>query len=331
MHFVARNILAFCAIGLTFSASAFAQQPKRLKLASPAPAPALINKIFDGWAKKVTEESAGTLVIDFVPGGVLGREGQLLDRVASGALAIAWDFQGYYPGKYPKTGVVEQPFQFKTAEQGSRALQKLYDSGLLAGEYDDVKVLGLFTFPNASVMLAKPLDDLSSLGGRKITAQNPTMQAAVGRLGGVRLNMGIPEWYQALSRGAIDGAIVTFTAVPAFRLNEVMSFYVDVSLGGNPGMFLMNKAVYASLPESARKAIDANSGLAFSVGMGAFLDKWNDTGKNIAAKGNNRVVTLAPADQAKWEAELLPLGEKWVAETKNGDAIAKAFRAEAAK
>lgn len=306
-------------------------EPIRVKLASPAPAPAPINKVFGAWAERVTQASNGSLIVEFVPGGVLGKEGQLLDRVAMGVVQMAWDFQGYYPGKYPKSAVAEQPYQFRTAEQGSRALQKLHEDGLLGKEYDDVKVLSLFSFPNASVMLKTPLEDLSGLAGRKITAQNPTMQAAAGALGGTPVNIGIPEWYQAISRGVIDGAIVTFTAVPAFRLNEVMKYYVDTSLGGNPGMFIMNKAAFERLPSDAAAAISANTGLPQASEIGAHLDRLNEAGKGMAAQNGNQVVQLTASQADAWEAALHPLRDAWLGKTENGVAIVEAFRAEASK
>ncbi|WP_029041340.1 TRAP transporter substrate-binding protein [Cucumibacter marinus] len=325
-----KSQIACCAVACMFAMPA-AAQTVNLKLASPAPAPALINQVFAGWAERVNAAADGAITIEFIPGGVLGKEGQMLDRVAAGVVDIAWDFQGYYPGKYPKSGVVEQPFQFETAEQGSRALQELFENGTITGEYQDVKVLGLFTFPNASVMLSEPLDDLSNLSGRKITAQNPTMQAAAGNLGATPVNIGIPEWYQALSRGTIDGAIVTFTAVPAFRLNEVMHFYIDVSVGGNPGMFIMNQAKFDALPEAGQRAIAANSGHSFAVEMGSFLDNWNTNAKGMAAQGDNQLVELSEAELAIWRDALTPLGEAWVARTEDGAAIAEAFQAEIAK
>lgn len=286
---------------------------ERLTLASPAPGPARINAFLTEWAATVTAESQGALAIDVVVGGTLGREGQLFDRVAMGVVDIAWDFQGYYPGQFNRSAVVEQPFQFTSAEDGSRAFQALYETGALAGEYDAVQVLSLFTFPNASLMLTAALDDTTGLTGRRITAQNPTMQAAAERLGGVALNLSIPDWYQALSRGTIDGAIVTFTAVPAFRLNEVMTEFLDVQLGGNPAMFVMNRDRHARLPESARAALDAHSGLAFAQAIGAFLDDWNTGAKGLAGQGDNRVRTLTEAELADWRARLAPLTEAWLA------------------
>jgi TRAP-type C4-dicarboxylate transport system substrate-binding protein len=298
-----------CALAL-MTAPAFAQE--RLTLASPAPGPARINVFLTEWAAAVSADSGGTLMIDVVVGGTLGREGQLFDRVTMGVIDIAWDFQGYYPGQFDLSAVVEQPFQFASAEAGSRAFQQLYEDGVLGQEYDAVQVLSLFTFPNASLMLTAPMED-EGLAGRRITAQNPTMQAAAESLGGVALNLAIPDWYQALSRGTIDGAIVTFTAVPAFRLNEVMTEFVDVQLGGNPAMFIMNRDRYAALPEAARKVLDAHTGAEFSGAMGAFLDGWNEGAKGMAGQGGNRVRSLTEAELADWQARLAPLTEAWLA------------------
>lgn len=297
-------------------------------LASPAPGPAAINSFLAQWAEDVTASSDGALTVNFVPGGVLGREGQLRDRVSAGVVDIAWDFQGYYPGNYDKSAVVEQPFQFENAAEGSRAFQAIYEAGVLEDEYQDVRVLGLFTFPNASLMLANPLEDLSGMDGRKVTAQNPTMQAAVEALGGVALNLPIPDWYPALSRGTIDGAIVTFTAVPAFRLHEVMTEFVDVQMGGNPAMFIMNQATYDGLSEASRAAIDTHSGQAFSEAMGGFLDRVNDKAKGLAGSDGNRVKTLSEAETADWQARLAPLTDAWIAADPARTAIRDAYLAE---
>lgn len=298
------------AVALSFGP---ASAQESLTLASPAPGPALINNFLKEWAETVSADSEGTLEIEVVVGGVLGRHGQMLDRAAMGVVDMTWDFQGYYPGQFALSSVVELPFQFESAENGSRAFQGLYDAGGFGGEYDGVHVLSLFTFPNASLMLRNALDDVSAMSGRRITAQNPTMQQAAERLGGVALNLTISDWYQALSRGTIDGAIVTFTAVPAFRLDEVVSEYIDVQLGGNPAMLIMDPARYESLPEPARAAIDAHSGVEFAQAMGAFLDDWNNNAKGFAARnGTNRVRVLDPSELEDWNARLTPLTDAWL-------------------
>ncbi len=68
--------------------------------------------------------------------------------------------------------------------------------------------------------------------------------------------MGIGDWYPAISRGTIDGAILAFTAVPAFRFQEVTSHYYKAALGGHTGFTVMNRAAFDALPEEARSAED---------------------------------------------------------------------------
>lgn len=315
------GIVLALALGIVPAASA----QERLTLASPGPGPARINAFLTDWAAATSAASEGALVIEVVAGGVLGREGQLMDRVAAGVVDLAWDFQGYYPGQFNLSAVVEQPFQFANAEQGSRAFQQLYESGVLDNEYRAVRVLSLFTFPNASLMLTRALDSTAEMTGRRITAQNPTMQAAAESLGGVALNLSISDWYQALNRGTIDGAIVTFTAVPAFRLNEVMSEFIDVQLGGNPAMFVMNPARYDSLSERSRATLDAHTGVVFAQAIGAFLDDWNEGAKGFAAQGGNRVRQLDEDEMADWRTRLNPLTEAWLAADPARGAIRDAY------
>lgn len=306
------RLLATSGLVLVLGLNAASAQ-ERLTFASPAPGPALINAFLTDWAADVSQASEGTLAIDVVVGGTLGRHGQMLDRVSMGVVDMTWDFQGYYPGMFDLSAVVEQPFQFETAEDGSRAFQELFDAGALDAEYQGLHVLSLFTFPNASLMLTRPAENIAQLSGHRITAQNPTMQAAAERLGGVALNLTISDWYQALSRGTIDGAIVTFTAVPAFRLNEVMSEYIDAPLGGNPGMILMNPARYEALPSAARDALDAHSGVELAQQIGAFLESWNNDAKGFAAQDGNNVHGLEEEALAEWQARLTPLTETWLA------------------
>ena len=108
--------------------------------------------VLEGWAKKATEDSNGTLEVELVTGGTLASHGQVLNRVIMGVVRIGWNIQGYYPGKFPKTEVVAQPFGFDTAESGTLALNKLLEDGVIASEYQDVKVLNLFTSPNGFVL-----------------------------------------------------------------------------------------------------------------------------------------------------------------------------------
>lgn len=293
-------------------------QAETLTLASPAPGPAPLNQAFQMYADAVKDATGGEVTINVVAGGTLGRNGQLLDRVQAGVVDIAWDFQGYYPNRFPRSSVAELPFMFDTSLEGSLAFQSLYDDGHLGGEYDDFVVLGLWAFPNNSVMLTRALPDSADLTGLKMSAQNPTMYAAAESLGAVPVAMGIPDWYPALSRGTIDGAIVAFTAVPAFRFQEVATHFYKTSLGGNTAMLFMNKARFESLSAEMQEAMMSVSGARFAAMMGGFLNEQAQRGEGLAATTAEAIVELDSAVSASWEQALAPLRSSWL-EAGNGD------------
>lgn len=300
-------------------------EPVKLTFASPAPAPTPVHAaVLEGWAKKVTEDSNGTLEVELVTGGTLAAHGQVLDRVNMGVVQIGWDIQGYYPGKFPKTEVVALPFGFETAEAGTMALNKLLDDGVIADEYADVKVLNLFTFPNGYMLSTKPIAKVDDMKGLKAAGINPSRQKMISALGGVPVSLSIVDWYQGLSRGVIDAALESYSAVPPFRLAEVTSHFVEVPMGGNAAMMFMNREVFESLPPDAQQAIEANSGPEFDSQMGAFWDGAAAAGRGMIEKAGGTIVK--PADTAAWEAALQPVIDAWVAATEGGQAILTSFR-----
>lgn len=324
-----RSFIAGLLIACTGAGIASAQNT--MTFASAAPGPAPLNKAFVQWADKVAEATNGAVKINVVPGGTLGRNGQLLDRVAAGVVDIAWDFQGYYPNRFPKSSVAELPFMYESSIEGSTAFQALYDDGTIADEYSDFVVIGLFAFPNNSVISTDPLPSDMTLNGMKMSAQNPTMYAAAEALGAVPVSLGIGDWYPALSRGTIDGAVVAFTAVPAFRFQEVVSHYYKTSLGGNTAFAFMNRASFEALPLDARDQMMSVSGAVFAQHMGQFLDGQAAFGEKLASSTAKEIVTLDAEQSQKWRAALEPIKSGWIAKMADGANLVDAMNSAVAK
>ncbi|EAQ13600.1 TRAP-type C4-dicarboxylate transport system substrate-binding protein [Maritimibacter alkaliphilus HTCC2654] len=314
-----------CAAALIVGASsAFAQT--KLTFASPAPAPTPLHAaVLEGWAQKVTEDSNGTLEVELVTGGTLAAHGQVLDRVTQGVVQIGWDIQGYYPGKFPKTEVVALPFGFDTSENGTVAMNKLLEDGTIASEYQDVKVLNLFTFPNGYLLSSKPTASLADAAGQKISGINPTRQSIAGAVDGVPVSLSITDWYQGLSRGTIDGAIESYSAVAPFRLQEVTGNALEVPLGGNAAFMFMNQDVFDGLPDEAKAAIENNSGAEFDRQMGAFWDGAAGYGRKLMTDAGATITTPDEAQMAEWETALQPIIDAWVESVDGGEDILDKF------
>lgn len=324
-----RTLMLGTVAALLCSTAVEAQQ--RLIFASAAPAPTPFHAaVLEGWAQRVTEASNGTIEVQLVTGGTLAVHGQVLERVQNGVIQIGWDVQGYYPGLFPLTEVAALPFGFETAEAGTIALNALYHDGTIAGEYEGVHVLNLFTFPNGHILAAADVSDLAGMRGLRISSINPTRQDIASAVGGVPVSLSITDWYQGLNRRTIDAAIESYSAVIPFRLAEVTRHFIEMPLGGNAAFIFMNKDVYDALPDEARAAIDANVGPEFDRRVGAFWDGAAAAGRAAIEAAGGSITIPDEAERAAWEAAVQPVIDAWVAGTPNGAAIRDAFRQAAA-
>lgn len=311
-----------------FIASAIsAQSQVVLKFASPAPAPTPVNKaVFQVWADKVTQESGGTLKVEFFPGAQLGQHGQMLDHVRNGVVDIAFEAQGYYPGKFKKSEVVNLPFLFENAEQGTVAYNRLLKTGLLDDEYKDVFVIHLFTFPNPAILTKDSVRNMEEMKGQKLAAIVAARQAMMGNLGAIPVSTKIQDWYQSINRGVLTGVMESLTAVRPFRLNEVTKHVLEVPLGGHFAMIIMNRAKFDSLPDQAKKAITENSGEAFARMHGKFWDNANEDGRQIMLAAKAEFRTLNFVEMEKWKQTVAPVVDDWAKSTPNGSGVLETFK-----
>jgi TRAP-type C4-dicarboxylate transport system substrate-binding protein len=325
MNRLAGLLIVMCSGAIAWSAAV--AEPVALRLGAPAPARAHLNvQIFGPWAQKVTAASEGTLKVEFVPGGVLGTEGQLIERVKNGVVDIAYDLPGYYPGRFVKTEVVALPLLFESSERASQALWRLFETGKVSDEFHGIKMLGIAAVPNSLFMSNEPMERIEDLAGKKIQASTKLRTDLTLLLAGVPVSIPVADTYQSLSKRTINIAVMPWTAVQPFRLGEIATNYLEAPLGGSVMMFFMNKEKFDGLPPQAKKAIESNASMVFSKQFGAFWDKVAREGRDsVAAMQGRRIRTPDEAELASWKKLLDPVRERWVKDTPNGANILKSF------
>ena len=133
-----------------------AAQPIVLKFNSPAPPPSFLHAgAFNPWAKNVTEASGGTLKVEMYYGGTLGGFGVTYDRVLDGVADVGFILTALAKGKFRQQDVAALPFESNSSIAAANALWKIYQKGITAGEFDAVKPLGIWTFPNSAVKIGR--------------------------------------------------------------------------------------------------------------------------------------------------------------------------------
>ena len=107
----------------------------------------------------------------------------------------------------------------------------------------------------------KTLDDFKGLKIR-VLGGPPTEMAKA--LGAVPTLIPMPDVYQSLDKGVIDGAVVPWEAVQGFRLYELAKSYTIAPFYVAYFSLCANKQKWQSLPKDVRDQIMTVSGLAGS-------------------------------------------------------------------
>lgn len=261
-----------------------------------------INKlIFMPWAEKLNAEAGDALDVVVRHGQMLINSGNYVDRITDDVVQIAWGMLVFDPGRFPRSLISTVPFIPGSAEASAIAFCKLYEDGLFDEELGDYVPMFFVPFPQSSVHLnGAPLPDMTAIEGKKIMVGSPIASQIVSHSGGTPLSITVPEQYQALQRGTADGNFMTFTAFPAFNLQEVTTDHLKVPLGGATGMVFMTRARYDALSDEARAVIDANSGCDVTRRMGAIVDQWEADGEAFVAGTDGH--TIGEIDPAELEA-----------------------------
>jgi len=323
--------IAWCAAGIANA------EPVQLKLATFGPPQSYFYaEVLIPWMEAVNRDSNGAVNIKYFGGGVLGNAGNMYDAVLTGAADIGWALPGTVPGKFVKTSVVELPFGYDSGEIGAVALWRLYQKGLTASDFDEVKLFALTAWPGADVQTkSKKVERLEDLKGLKIRATGRWQAATVSAFGATPVSVPVDEVYQSLDRGVIDGVWASLVLTREFRVDEIARYFLEAPLNGGSGMLIMKRESYDKLPAAAKAAFEKHSGEAMSRALGKSNDgevrRVEALLADLAKEGKiDAPYTLAPEEFARWRKAAEPVADAWAKAVPNGPAILAAFRAETA-
>jgi TRAP-type C4-dicarboxylate transport system substrate-binding protein len=280
------------------------------------------------WAKRINEAGQGVVRIDVRDGPTLANHVNFYSRVVDDVAQISWGVHGFVAGKFPLSEVGSLPFEVDKSEPASVALWRLWKSGLLDREYNEVVPLYVVAFPQTGIHTARPMKAPDSLAGLKIISGQKITAEVVTRLGGTPISLPITDIYEGIQRGTADGVIQQWTAFQPFKLAEVTTYHVDTTLSGATGMVFISKKRYDALPAAARKVIDDHSGEAQSRRFGAFWDSVQDEGRQmVKARGDKHtIVRLTPEQEKSVRDKIAPVAAEWARSTPGGDKVLGAYR-----
>jgi TRAP-type C4-dicarboxylate transport system substrate-binding protein len=272
------------------------------------------------WADKVAKDSKGRIKVQLYPAMQLGGKApQLLQQVRDGVVDIVWTLPGFTPGVMVKDEVFELPFIHRDTRSSVMALQDFADMHLKQ-ELAPYHPLLLHVHAGSLFMTKDAIAKVDDFKGMKIRSPSRTGTWIIEALGATGVQLPLPELAPMLTKGTVNGAILTYEIAPAVKMQELTDYFTTLA-GAQPRMattvfaFLMNKGKYESLPPDLRKVIDDNSGrklAPFAIKVWDMIDQ--DGLKVMQSKPKNKFVTLSPAETARFKEAVTPVERRFIAE-----------------
>jgi TRAP-type C4-dicarboxylate transport system substrate-binding protein len=227
----------------------------RLKYAVFSPPMSRLAGVAEQWCKEVEKRSNGRVKIAFFAGGTLVPAPQSYEGAVRGITDISLTAQQWMAGRFPLTEGVALPIGVKNAVQGTKLINAWYQK-FRPKEYDDVKVLYMFTSGPSHFMTLKQLTSIKQLRGLKIRAAGETSKI-VSVMGAVPVSVPISDAYEAFQRGVCEGVLLAAETLKAFRWGDLLK-----GLQWNEGigsistlLVVMNKQKWNNLPPDIQKII----------------------------------------------------------------------------
>ena len=310
------STLATAALTVCLASGALANDVT-LRLHQFLPAPATLPaQVLKPWADAIESDSDGRLRIQHFDAMSLGgTPPELLDQARDGVADITMAIVGYTPNRFPRTEAFELPFIMTSAEATSRAYWDLIEGELQDGEFKDVKVLAGWVHGPGAIHSKNPVRSLEDIKGQKLRAPTRVSNDLLDELGATPIGIPLPATAESLSKGVIDGTVISWEVVPALRLNELVKYHTDFA--GEHGLYttaivlVMNKPAYDKLPDDLRSILDKHSGMELSAKAGRIMQENDQVGRDAAMISGNEIIVLDEGEVARWKEAAVPVYERW--------------------
>ena len=204
---------------------------------------------------KINERMDGLIQFEYYYSGTLCSNVDTLDGIISGVADAGFVTVGNYPGRLPYSSFFDQcGIKWNNTTAASYAMKEFlehYDPEELA----DVKVLWYSVATPGVIASTRPIRTVDDFKGMTIRSTSTTTET-VAAMGATPVTLEWSECYEALRNGMVDGLYTIIGACGASLIQEVAPYATHNPFYTTSYMFVMNRGVYESMPESQRALFD---------------------------------------------------------------------------
>jgi len=175
-------------------------------------------------------------------------------------------------------------------------------------EWDDVHVLYVTTTgPAVLETVGKPVKTLEDVKGIKIRAVGQ-MSDIIKALGAVPIPLEMPDVYDALRRGVIEGISVDLSTLKHWKFAEVTKYVTaDWQLGTVITFyFVMNKGKWNAMPPDLQKIVTEVASETREK-QAALWNQMDIEAKDLFKSKGGEIISLSEAEAARWVKAVDPI------------------------
>ncbi len=271
--------------------------------------------IFEPLQADVAKHSSGALKIQmYYTMSLGGRPADLIPQVTNGVVDISYTLPAFHAGRFSILEGLELPFIAKNGEQVSRAAWDWVEKHAHR-EFADFKLLSINAIDSTLIHTSrKPIRKLEDLKGMKLRVAGRYIGMAVVAFGGVPVQMPLPDVYEALAKGQVQGAMLPWLITVPYKYAEVTKYHTDIPFAHQLLIVVMNLDTWKSLTPDQRRGIEMSTGREFGRRYGKAWDADAAGGRKIAQDRGNEIIKLSANEEKRWRAASKSAYNAWIDE-----------------
>jgi TRAP-type C4-dicarboxylate transport system substrate-binding protein len=304
--FLAVILISFAFV-FSINSFVYAADVIKLKAANYLPTTHPMSTLTGWFSEEIKKRTNGRVEITYYDGGTLLNPVKMYDGVVTGIADIGVSHIDYTRGRFPVMEVFDLPLGFTSGWVASQTSNDFFNK-FKPAEWNDVNVLYVNTSgPLILECVKKPVKTLKDIKGLKIRAVG-VMSEVITALGGLPMPLQMPDVYDSLLRGVIDGVTVDLSTLKFWKFAEVIKYVtLDWQLGtGYTFYCVMNKAKWNALPPDIQKIFTEVASEAREK-QAALWNAMDIEGMDAFKKAGGKSILLSNAEAAKWVKAVEPV------------------------
>ena len=272
------------------------------------------SRLAEAWCKEVESRTNGRVKVEYYPGQTLTKAAQVYDGVVTGMSDIGFSVLAYTRGRFPVMSAVDLPLGYQSGRAATKVINAVYEK-FQPKELMDTEVMYLHAHgPGLVHTKDKAVRKLEDIKGMKLRGHG-TSALVLEALGAVPVPSPMPETYQNIQKGVVQGSVYPLEANKGWRLGEVTDYATCAFSAAYTTSFfvVMNKDKWNALPKDIRKIIrEIND--EWVVKHGEAWDTSDMVGIRYFLNQGNEMIGLDEKEAARWKEAVAPILENYAKE-----------------